>query len=536
MTLKVAILARRAELSQWQVESLNIASRYLDVALYLVAPDKASQTPEFQHMAYRLLTAFSLNNRLTRRATFAMPMEALQELSLESGKDGLRLPFLVVDALIARGITAIINFGPSIEPPAGLDVIAYASPGSSYYGGGAAGFEEMRAGAQCAEIRVEKHSANTPVAAVLAHCYSRVYHHSYMRTASDYQHNAMLLLKPAMERLVVGDCLTTVESCPRTEIPGNLAVMAFVFRMGHRYLRRLLYGALVEKRWNVIIAEFSGFVGLDNLSITRGRVPVLGKSHSFYADPFFSHDGQKIRLEALNKYNGVGEILELDVDSLEPSEAYLTGWHYSYPFSFCENGREYLLPEVSSHSEPYVIAAPFTEGAEVIPLEGFDGRRVLDGTLFIHDGYHYIFGGLDGSAESCLYLYYSQALTGPYRAHPKNPIVIDPRLARMGGRIQVVDGQIYRFGQNNSRGYGDGLTVCEIVSLSPDDYRERIVGSVGFVDACGPHTVDISNGRMVMDFYTDTFSLFAGYRRLSARILRQLRGRKPNVGGGCRIL
>ncbi len=103
----------------------------------------------------------------------------------------------------------------------------------------------------------------------------------------------------------------------------------------------------------------------------------------------------------------------------------------------------------------------------------------------------------------------------------------------MGGRIQVVDGQIYRFGQNNSRGYGDGLTVCEIVSLSPDDYKERIVGSVGFVDACGPHTVDISNGRMVMDFYTDKFSLFAGYRRLSARILRQLRGRKPNVGGGC---
>lgn len=77
---------------------------------------------------------------------------------------------------------------------------------------------------------------------------------------------------------------------------------------------------------------------------------------------------------------------------------------------------------------------------------------------------------------------------------------------------------MYRFGQNNCFGYGDRITVSEIVELTPTRYAERKVGHIAFDDARGPHTLDIHNGSAVLDFYVDRFSLMAGYRRLAAKV------------------
>lgn len=86
----------------------------------------------------------------------------------------------------------------------------------------------------------------------------------------------------------------------------------------------------------------------------------------------------------------------------------------------------------------------------------------------------------------------------------------------MGGRITLHDGQLIRFGQNNSRGYGAGLTMSYITKLTPTVYSENKFGDIRIDNASGPHTLDIHKDKMVLDFYTNKFSVLAGYRRIAA--------------------
>jgi hypothetical protein len=128
-------------------------------------------------------------------------------------------------------------------------------------------------------------------------------------------------------------------------------------------------------------------------------------------------------------------------------------------------------------------------------------------------------------AQNCLYLFYSEAFDKEFSSHPLNPVVIDPTRARMGGRFVKKNGKIFRFGQDNSYGYGDGISICEIINISTSDYEERIVGNIKVAGASGPHTVDAFNGVSVFDFYVDKFSLAAWYRRIMPLLLRGLKRR-----------
>lgn len=90
----------------------------------------------------------------------------------------------------------------------------------------------------------------------------------------------------------------------------------------------------------------------------------------------------------------------------------------------------------------------------------------------------------------------------------------------MGGRVMRMNKTILRFGQNNCRSYGDGLSINEVIELTPSGYKEQKVGTIRFSDAMGPHTIDIASGKAVLDFYHDKFSTRAGYRRLLNRVAR----------------
>ena len=90
-------------------------------------------------------------------------------------------------------------------------------------------------------------------------------------------------------------------------------------------------------------------------------------------------------------------------------------------------------------------------------------------------------------------------------------------------RLIERDGAIYRFGQDNSGSYGNGIRIMKVTDLSPDAYTEREVGELRFSDAKGPHTVDTRNGKVVLDFYVEKFSLLAGYRRFAAVVYSRLR-------------
>src|SRR5207237_1150823 len=73
------------------------------------------------------------------------------------------------------------------------------------------------------------------------------------------------------------------------------------------------------------------------------------------------------------------------------------------------------------------------------------------------------------------HVYYSHSLFGPWAPHPKNPLKWDVRSARSAGRFMERGGRLFRPAQNCDGTYGGGLVWCEIESLSPTNFRERVV-------------------------------------------------------------
>ena len=397
-----------------------------------------------------------------------------------------------------------------------LDILSFHHGDPERYRGRPAGFYELYNNERAVGIVVQKLSNKLELGQILAKGYSKTYHYSYKRTSEHFFFLSKFVLRKSIENYALNQILAASNLGPNYTLPGNITVVKFAFKMIYRKCLRLVYGLFYEKSWNIVLLKTNEFRDNLALSVRKGVVPPVGSRYRFYADPFFSAAGDKIRVEALNARNGLGEIIELQTDNCCTIKTLMRGGHYSYPFSFKDGDREYICPEVASHSAPYLLLQP-SDGKAVEYLRGLENIKALDGTLARHDNVYYFFCGLKHSSDDCLYLYFSDELRGPYSPHPQNPIVIDPSSARMAGKITLRGGNMYRFGQNNCYDYGNGITVSEIESLSKERYSEKKVASIMFSDALGPHTFDIFGNVAVLDFYMNKFSVGAGYRRIAAK-------------------
>jgi len=521
MKIKAALIVDDLSLTEWQRRALDDASEYLDIKLVLNCRNTHSKKRLFRHFAYYVLNVLALRNDLTRRVDVGLP--DARTISFDSTYKGMwqSIPADVAKAVEEQGIKLVIKFGMSLlridDALAKFDILSFHHGDPAHYRGRPAGFYEVYDYADRIGIIVQKLSNMLDAGEILVRVHSKIHHHSYRKTARNFYGNSRPLLRKAIVSYLSGDRVTLEKLGPNYRLPENWVVLKFFAKMAYRNISRLIYGALFEKKWNIVRTGFLNLNALANISVAAGAIPKIANGYTFYADPFFSADGSSIRVEALNARNGLGEIVELGSRDLNPRSVLFAGAHYSYPYPFEERGEEYILPEVASHAAPYLAGAS-RNAAKKTALAGLEDKRLVDSSLIKHEGVYYLFAGYADTAADSLYLYTSEQLSGPYVAHPQNPIVIDPRSARMAGRIYRTDGKMYRFGQNNCFGYGSELTVSEIVALSKDSYVEKNVGVIAFKDARGPHALDIHRDLAVLDFYVDRFSLLAGYRRFVARL------------------
>ncbi|MGU1833025.1 glucosamine inositolphosphorylceramide transferase family protein [Pseudomonas aeruginosa] len=522
MKIKAALIVDDLSLSEWQKRAIEDSSEYLDIQLVLSCRNSATKKSVIKHCGYYFLNILSLKNDMTRRVQ--LDSRGSEVIHFDSDYEGAwqRIPEDVCARILDKGIKLVIKFGMSLLRIDGglqrLDILSYHHGDPEYYRGRLAGFYEIYENADSVGIIVQKLSNKLDAGEVLVRGYSKVHHHSYKKTSRNFYLNSVVLLRKALVNYSRGEEVVLEKLGKNYRLPSNFTVFKFFCKTIFRGLARLSYGAFFEKKWNVVALPYNDIPSLQELSVSAGKIPKVEKGYTFYADPFFSADGKLIRLEALNASNGLGEIIELKAQSLDFSRVILKGNHFSYPYSFEASGVEYLIPEVASHSAPCLLPPPFALESKKL-FQGMEGERILDGTLFEHGGRYYLFCGQAVSGSDNLYLYVGESLEGPYTSHPCNPVVMNPGSARMGGRIFKEGGKLYRFGQNNSYGYGSSLAVNEIEVLDPEHYSEKRVANLAFQDARGPHTIDIHGQTMILDFYQDRFSLLAGYRRLVARLL-----------------
>ena len=381
-------------------------------------------------------------------------------------------------------------------------------------------FYEIFENAEKLEIIVQKLSNNLNSGKVYAKVFSKVFKHSYKRTSIECLLASRFLLKKALINYRQSKGNEIKELYKDQTIPSNFEVAKFVIILIKNKLSWILYGAFYEKSWNILKGNIDeiNFYERNILSVKNHTIAVIEKRYSFYSDPFFSPSEDIIKVEAMNKLSDKGEIVELSQNTLELKRIILgdSKNHYSYPFTFIDKKDEFILPEVASHSKQFFISKPYEEEDKIF-LWGLE-QPLKDPTIIKLDGIYYLFAGFSSFETIEQNLFYSvDSLIGPYKPHPLNPIVVNPKGARNAGRIFEKNGELFRFGQNNTSSYGNGIVINKIIEISEEKYREEEVGSIRFNDCFGPHTIDIKNREIILDFYEDKFNIFAGFNRIKTR-------------------
>jgi beta-xylosidase len=111
-----------------------------------------------------------------------------------------------------------------------------------------------------------------------------------------------------------------------------------------------------------------------------------------------------------------------------------------------------------------------------------DDLELGDATVTRHDGLYYLFGAVrdgTGGYSDTLAIYYAERLTGPWRPHAANPILIDRAEARPAGNMVLRDGRLWRPVQDCSNGYGAALALAEVTELSPTAFRQQVHHRMG---------------------------------------------------------
>lgn len=235
----------------------------------------------------------------------------------------------------------------------------------------------------------------------------------------------------------------------------------------------------------------------------------------FYADPFVIHHGglKHVFVEELPYATQRGVISHFTIDAngqaSQPRPVLERPHHLSYPHVFAHGGHIWMLPE-----------SPALDSLELYRADPFPDRWVLeariidaklhDATLFEKDGRLWLFAASDfrqSSTWDALSLFQAERLTGPWTAHPANPVLLDSRAARPAGAMFEANGHIWRPVQDCSAGYGSALGIAEVTRLDAEAYAQETMARLAFPKATGilgPHTLNWTHDLEILDLYTRT--------------------------------
>jgi glycosyltransferase involved in cell wall biosynthesis len=292
----------------------------------------------------------------------------------------------------------------------------------------------------------------------------------------------------------------------RPSIDGNSSE-SFLRALGRQFalrFRRLCF----DEQWSVAVRpRVNGPAAFDLKAFS-----VLNPPHDrFYADPFLVERGGRSYLffEELVFAERKGTISFIEFNERgfigSPTMVLEAKHHLSYPFLFDWKGETYMLPESRDSGRIELFrAVDFPHHWEFAGCL-LENVWAVDTTIFEHQGRFWMFaGGIkeNGKINSELFLYYADSPLGPWLPHPGNPVVVDASRARPAGQVFTHEGELIRPGQDCSQSYGGAIALNRIDVLSPTEYEEtpiRTLGPEWFPSGKGTHTLNHSEHYQTAD-------------------------------------
>ena len=521
---RIALIVDNRSVASWQADALLQIAGDTDFIL-LNCTNTRLKRRAFRHASYYVLNLVSLKSPVTKRVPLPAALEIVQSIDFEAEQDGAwqRLPTRVLELLKTQKPEAAIKFGMGLlRVPDELEcrILSYHHGDPRRFRGRPAGFYEMLGGVPTVGQIVQIISNRLDAGAVVAFGETRTQMHSYRATMAQSYRASPLLLQKALRNCLSGKVLPIEPSGRNYRLPSNWAVARFAVKLIVEKLRRLSYGALFEKAWEVASAE----VGSTNELLAGMPLPASWRTvsrprrYQFLADPF-PHPRNGVLVEALRRRDGQGEIVHFGGDR---EEVLCSGsGHFSYPASVKVGTDWFMIPEVSEWTRPRAYRLT-DDGCEPVAELKIDGApRLVDATVHAADDGIYLFGNIVSEGSEVLRLWTADSLFSDFVEHPESPIQISPAGGRMGGALLRLDGRLYRVGQDCSRGYGERVILFEIRSLSRGAYEEVRAGELTLDDVNGPHTLNVRDRTLFFDFYRDRFTALAGVRRIRAALAKR---------------
>ena len=160
------------------------------------------------------------------------------------------------------------------------------------------------------------------------------------------------------------------------------------------------------------------------------------------------------------------------------------GFHLSYPYVFKWQDQYYMIPESFDANSVRLYKAVDFPTQWIFVKTLLEGEPYVDPSIFRHNNKWWLFT----ATPSCdtLKLYYADILEGPWKEHPKSPVVKgDADIARPGGRVLIFDNRIIRYTQDAYPTYGNQVWAYEITELTTASYKERSASELPIVKLTG---------------------------------------------------
>lgn len=333
---------------------------------------------------------------------------------------------------------------------------------------------------------------------------------------------ATALVVARLRRLAMERARVDADPSPASARPEPARGALRVEPRTHRLVQQVgrLAGRLVAAKARAVLTREQWFIAYARHG-ADGDAPVLDgldrfvqlhpPADRYWADPFPVSEGGRLYLffeeHLYAEPNAHLSVLEIDAEGRvgEPRMVLRRPYHLSYPAVFAWDGHWYMTPETGDQRRVELYrATAFPEGWERVGdlLHDVDA---VDSTIALIDGRWWMFVGIivPGAAEAtALHLYAAPTPLGPWTPHRGNPVKLDVRGGRPGGRVFERAGRYYRVGQDGAPRYGSGLRVYEIDRLDDDAYAEHEVAALtpswqrGLT---GLHTLNASGGLTAID-------------------------------------
>lgn len=157
-------------------------------------------------------------------------------------------------------------------------------------------------------------------------------------------------------------------------------------------------------------------------------------------------------------------------------------FHVSYPFVFEHGGEHFMIPETRAAREVTIYRArrfPF----DWQPVKTILRGKYFDSSFVYYQDRYWLFAGW--------WSYWMKVFHAPHPLGPWQALTwpfgscYAPGKARPGGKAIVLDEQLYRFGQDNRRGYGHQLQAFQVTTLSPHWFAEKQLTPSPFLEPTG---------------------------------------------------